>query len=117
MLSRFFRACRERNVPVKMTFDIGNWHWTGEEPAIAAARLSEHVAYIHCKHAEQRGDAWTALALPNDAKASWREVLSALPQHVPLAIEYPIQGDDLRESARREIERLRLLAYSESKEA
>jgi len=110
-LMRYFRACRERSIPAKMTFDIGNWHWTGEDPLHAAERLAEHVAYIHCKHAEKRNGSWIALPLPEEPRASWREVLSSLPQDVPLAIEYPLQGENLRRAAIREIEKLRQTAY------
>ena len=110
-LSHYFRACRERNIPAKMTFDIGNWHWTGEDPLEAAERFSEHVGYIHCKHAEKRDGAWIGLPLPAESNARWREVLAALPRDVPLAIEYPIDGENLRESTKREIDKLRQAAY------
>ncbi len=40
-LNRFFDAADAAGVPLGMTFDMGNWHWTGECPLQAASSLSQ----------------------------------------------------------------------------
>lgn len=77
-----------------MTFDMGNWQWTGDDAAAAAHRLASHVSYIHVKAAVPHGDSWRAIAL-DEADNSWRSLLKLLPGSVPRGIEFPLQGDDL----------------------
>ena len=89
-----------------LTFDMGNWHWTGECPILAAAKLAARVVYVHCKGVQRQPARWVAVPLA-DSAASWRSVLRALPKGQPWAIEYPLAGDDLVEVTRREIAVLR----------
>jgi sugar phosphate isomerase/epimerase len=89
-----------------LTFDMGNWHWTGECPMLAAAKLAARVVYVHCKGVQRQPARWVAVPLA-DSAASWRSVLRALPKGQPWAIEYPLAGDDLVEVTRREIAVLR----------
>lgn len=96
-LCKFFHDCSFNEVPIKMTFDIGNWNWTREDSYKAALALGKYVIYIHCKHAKLSSNQWITLPLPNDINAKWREVLSALPQDVPKAIEFPIDDNDLEQ--------------------
>lgn len=110
-LAPFFAARRERSVPLGMTFDIGNWHWTGECPLQAAQALAAQVRYVHCKGVQRQPQRWVAVPLAESA-APWRAVLRALPAGVPWAIEYPLAGDDLLAVTRGQLARLRELAGS-----
>jgi sugar phosphate isomerase/epimerase len=92
-----------------MTFDMGNWHWTGECPLQAAAALATQVSYVHCKGVQRQPRKWVAVPLA-DSAAPWRAVLRALPADVPWAIEYPLAGDDLLAVTRSEIAQLRSAA-------
>lgn len=80
--------------PVGMTFDMGNWLWVGDRPALAAERLAPFVSYVHVKAAASAADGWRAIAL-DDADNLWRETLALLPSNVPRGIEFPLEGDDL----------------------
>ncbi|KQT13258.1 sugar phosphate isomerase/epimerase family protein [Ramlibacter sp. Leaf400] len=105
-LQAFFRAAEEAGSPLAMTFDMGNWHWAGEEPLDAARTFAARVRYVHCKGVQQHGRRWGAVPLA-DSAAPWRAVLRALPRGLPWAIEYPLVGDDLLQTTRGEIAQLR----------
>ena len=53
---RFFTEIEQHKLPVKMTFDIGNWHWQDQSAASAARLLGRHVGYVHCKAVTRRAD-------------------------------------------------------------
>lgn len=108
-LQDFFNASNAMGFFPGMTFDIGNWHWTGECPLLAAAALAPQVRYVHCKGVQRLPQRWVAVPL-TDSSAPWRAVLRALPPTVPWAIEYPLAGDDLLTVARQEIAQLRQVA-------
>ena len=108
-LQRFFADAAAHGVALPMTFDMGNWHWTGECPLQAARALAAQVRYVHCKGVQRLPRKWVAVPLA-DSAAPWRAVLRALPADVPWAIEYPLAGDDLAAVTRAGIEHLRALA-------
>ncbi len=110
-LQQFFDATDAQGISLGMTFDIGNWHWTGECPLQAAAALATRVRYVHCKGVQRLPKTWVAVPLAESC-APWRAVLRALSNDVPWAIEYPLQGDDLLAVTRQEIAKLRQVAAS-----
>ena len=91
-LQHFFAAAQAAGLTLGMTFDMGNWHWTGEDPLLAAEALAAQVSYVHCKGVLRQPQQWTAVPLAQSA-APWRAVLRRLPADVPRAIEFPLQGD------------------------
>jgi sugar phosphate isomerase/epimerase len=107
----FFAIANARDVFLGMTFDMGNWHWTGECPLQAAGALAAQVRYVHCKGVQRQPQRWVAVPLA-ESSAPWRAVLRALPATMPWAIEYPLAGDDLLTVTRQEIDQLRALAAS-----
>ncbi|MDB5868262.1 MAG: Xylose isomerase domain protein barrel [Polaromonas sp.] len=108
-LQDFFDTLNGKGLFLGMTFDMGNWHWTGECPLQAAGALAHQVRYVHCKGVQRQPQRWVAVPL-TESTAPWRAVLRALPATVPWAIEYPLTGDDLRAVTRREIDQLRSVA-------
>ena len=93
---RFFGEVEQHNLPIKMTFDIGNWHWQDQSAASAARLLGRHVGYVHCKAVMRRADG-KLIAIPptaNDVHV-WEQLLRHMAQGVMRAAEYPLQGDDL----------------------
>lgn len=108
-LQNFFAATNAHGLFLGMTFDMGNWHWTGECPLQAAAVLAPHVRYVHCKGVQRQPKRWVAVPLA-ESGSPWRAVLRALPVDVPWAIEYPLVGDDLLSVVKREINHLRDVA-------
>ena len=107
-LRRFFADAQAAGLRLPMTFDMGNWHWLGEDPLQAAQALAESVGYVHCKGVQRLPGKWVAVPLLESA-APWRAVLRTLPAGVARAIEYPLQGDDLVGVTRAEVALLRRL--------
>ena len=95
-MQRFFDQAERLSVPVKMTFDIGNWHWQDQCAASAARMLGRHVGYVHCKAVTRRPDGKLIATPPAPADLQqWEQLLRHMPQGVMRAVEYPLQGDDL----------------------
>lgn len=105
-LAFFSAACTQAGHPLGLTFDMGNWHWTGECPLQAAQALAPQVTYVHCKGVLRQPQRWVAVPL-SQSQAPWRAVLRTLPAQVPWAIEYPLQGEDLLAVTRTELALLR----------
>ncbi len=105
-LLRFFSEADGIGLNIPMTFDIGNWHWTGECPLSAASDFSGRVRYVHCKGVQRQPQRWVAVA-PSESAAPWRTILRRMPTGVPWAIEYPLSGDDLLSVTKCEIAQLR----------
>ncbi|MGH6625034.1 MAG: sugar phosphate isomerase/epimerase family protein [Burkholderiaceae bacterium] len=101
-LQAFFADASSAGLALGMTFDMGNWHWTGEDPLQAAAICSPHVSYVHCKGVQRQPHQWVAVPLAASV-APWRAILRSLPHDVPRAIEYPLQGDDLLAVTRQQL--------------
>ncbi len=97
-LQRFFGDCHQAGLPICMTFDIGNWNWTGEEGLQAAEALADYVGYIHLKHVETVNGKLVTLSLPEEAGSLWRNILALLPRDVPRTIEFPVEGEDLTQA-------------------
>lgn len=107
-LQRFFADVQAAGLQLPMTFDMGNWHWQGEDPLSAAQALAPAVGYVHCKGVQRLPAKWVAVPLA-ESSAPWRTVLRTLPAGVPRAIEYPLQGEDLVGVTRAEVALLRRL--------
>ena len=110
-LQDFFRAAATHGLDLGLTFDMGNWHWTGECPQQAAHALAAQVRYVHCKGVQRQAQRWVAVPLA-ESSAPWRAILRSMPLSVPWAIEYPLIGDDLLATTRHEIDALRSVTES-----
>lgn len=102
----FFTAVREADLPISMTFDMGNWCWTGEDADQAAEQLAAQVGYVHVKAAVPHQDSFRAIAL-DEADDHWRTLLQQLPARAPRGIEFPLEGDDLTAVTRHYVSLLR----------
>ncbi|NIE63742.1 TIM barrel protein [Burkholderia sp. Ax-1719] len=98
-LFRALRAGDEASL-IGMTFDIGNWQWTGEAPLMAAVALAPYVEYIHCKAVEGEGARRFACAPAADDPLC-RAALARLPSNVPRGIEFPFDEQRVQEDAAR----------------
>lgn len=105
-LQRFFRKAADCGLVLGMTFDIGNWHWAGECPQLAAAAFADRIQYVHTKGVLKQANRWVAVALAN-SQAPWKSLLNAMPVQCPWAVEFPLVGEDLVDVTRKEIIHLR----------
>lgn len=94
LLLQFLRDVREQGLEMGMTFDTGNWSWTGEDALVAAGLLAPFVVYIHLKHVEQQAAGRVTLPLPAEDGCLWRQLLALLPKDVPRTIEFPLADDE-----------------------
>ena len=108
-LQSFFAQANAAGLRLGMTFDMGNWHWTGECPLEAARSCAAQVVYVHCKGVQRQPQRWVAVPLA-DSAAPWRTILRTMPRGLPWAIEYPLQGDDLLAVTREHVQGLREIA-------
>ena len=96
-MQRFFTEVERLGLPVKMTFDIGNWQWQDQSASTAARLLGRHVTYLHCKGVARRPDG-KLIATPPTATdlQMWEQFLPHMRPGLTRAVEYPLQGNDLQ---------------------
>lgn len=95
---RFFAQVEQHSLPIRMTFDIGNWSWQDQSAATAARLLGRHVAYVHCKAVTRRADSkLVAIAPAADDLLQWEQLLQHMAPGICRAAEYPLQADDLQQ--------------------
>lgn len=93
---RFFSAVQGLGLPLRMTFDIGNWQWQAQSALDAARLLGRHVAYVHCKAVRLRTDGKRVAIAPDAPELrQWEHLLRHMTQGITRAVEYPLQGADL----------------------
>ena len=105
-MQRFKAACRVNQLPITLTFDMGNWLWVGDSPEEAARHLAPAVSYIHVKAAEPHHSHFRAVP-PDEASGRWLALLDNLPADAPRGIEFPLTGHDLTAVTRRYVKLLR----------
>lgn len=105
-MQRFKAACRVNQLPITLTFDMGNWLWVGDSPEEAARHLAPAVSYIHVKAAEPHHSQFRAVP-PDEASGRWLALLDNLPADAPRGIEFPLTGHDLTAVTRRYVNLLR----------
>ncbi len=105
-LQRFFRKAADCGLELGMTFDIGNWHWAGECPQLAATVFRDRIQYVHTKGVLKQVNRWIAVPLV-DSQAPWKSLLDAMPAQCLWAVEFPLVGNDLVDVTRKEIIRLK----------
>ncbi|NVZ52667.1 TIM barrel protein [Pseudomonas sp. B6002] len=117
-LQRFFSEVERLGLPVKMTFDIGNWQWQDQSALTAARLLGRHVDYLHCKAVARRPDG-KLVALPPGATDLhvWEQLLKHMTQGITRAVEFPLQGDDLIDVTAQQVAALTLLGQPRAENA
>ena len=105
-MQRFKAACRVNQLPITLTFDMGNWLWVGDSPEEAARHLAPAVSYIQVKAAEPHHSHFRAVP-PDEASGRWLALLDNLPADAPRGIEFPLTGHDLTAVTRRYVNLLR----------
>jgi len=103
----FFARVDALQMPIGMTFDIGNWMWQEQSASSAAHQLGRFVEYVHCK-AVVRNPAGKLIAVPPTPTDlhQWEQLLKHMPTGLPRAVEYPLQGEDLLEVTRTQVDAL-----------
>lgn len=92
-LKAFFVRAQEHRIPVKMTFDIGNWRFSGEDLQRAIASLRAYTGYLHLKHVEAIDGRLVTLSLPEGNDQTWRQACASFPKVMARALEFPIESE------------------------
>ena len=110
---QFFAQITALQMPIGMTFDIGNWRWQEQSASDAAQQLGRYVEYLHCKaiRVNAAGKLIAVPPAPADLQA-WEQLITHMPVNLPRAIEYPLQGDDLLQVTRQQVALLARLGQS-----
>lgn len=87
-LHAFLTQTQTAGLPIRYTFDAGNWMWVGEDPLENAKRLSGFVSYIHLKDVQVLEGTPNAVPL-GEGTLPLEDILSVLPKEAPIALEYP----------------------------
>jgi sugar phosphate isomerase/epimerase len=90
-LKAFFESALALNVPVKMTFDAGNWYYTNQNVEEALSQLAPYVHYLHLKQVEKRTKGLVTVPLEKGQNHSWEKVFKTFPAKLTKALEFPIQ--------------------------
>lgn len=87
-LTTFFESAAEDNIPIKMTFDAGNWFYSGEDVEAALEKLSQYVVYLHLKQVEKGP---VTVPIQQEGNDSWQRVIRHFPLEMVKALEFPIE--------------------------
>lgn len=90
-LKSFFESASEQDVPVKMTFDAGNWYYSKQDIDEALSQLSQYVQYLHLKQVDMKNGKLVTVPLQKNIGHSWEKVMNSLPSDLVKALEFPIQ--------------------------
>ncbi|WP_163182719.1 sugar phosphate isomerase/epimerase family protein [Neobacillus sedimentimangrovi] len=88
-LKTFFESAYENGVPVKMTFDVGNWHYTEQDAEEALSELAPYVHYLHLKQVEEKDG--ERVTVPLQKNNHWEFILKRFPSEMMKALEFPIE--------------------------
>ncbi len=117
-MQRFFNEVERLALPIKMTFDIGNWQWQDQSALTAARLLGRHVDYLHCKAVARRPDGKLVALPPGAADLHlWEQLLKHMTQGITRAVEFPLQGDDLIGITAQQVAALALLGQPRAENA
>jgi len=107
-IAAFLAAGEQARLRIGLTFDIGNWQWTGHDALQAAALLGPHVQYVHCKGVLRDGGKLKAVP-PEAELAQWPALFAHFRPGVMRAIEFPLVGADLTAVTTRHVAELATL--------
>lgn len=93
-LVRFAEMCNQIAPGIiDVTYDVGNWIYTGEDPHKAAEALHDAVGYIHLKDVKQTQPPVTCQLGEGDI--DWCALTKTFAPGLPVAIEYPCGPDPM----------------------
>lgn len=107
-LARFMVEASPHKLPLRLTFDTGNFIYIGENPEEAAYILRDFTGYIHLKNVAIPDADRIELALYDTGIIKMGNVLDAFRTAVPAAIEYPCGSDkEATRTLRAELEKIK----------
>lgn len=90
-LAAFFENASKLEIPVKMTFDIGNWTFQKEDAYEAFQIFQPYIFYLHLKHVYTQDNHFFTESLPPEQNAYWRKLDQWIPFTIPRALEFSLE--------------------------
>lgn len=90
-LAVFFENASKLEMPVKMTFDIGNWAFQKEDAYEAFQIFQPYIFYLHLKHVCKQDNHFFTESLPLEQNAYWRQLDQWIPSSIPRALEFSLE--------------------------
>jgi sugar phosphate isomerase/epimerase len=87
----FFESASKQDVPIKMTFDVGNWFYSGQNVEDALRELAPYVHYLHLKQVNEHNGGLVTVPLQKDGIHSWEKVMRSFSIEIVKALEFPIE--------------------------
>lgn len=91
-LAAFFENASKLELPVKMTFDIGNWAFQNEDAYEAFQIFQPYIFYLHLKHVCKEDNHFFTVSLPLEQNAYWRQLDQWIPASIPRALEFSLES-------------------------
>lgn len=90
-LASFFENASKIDIPVSMTFDIGNWAFQNEDAYEAFQIFQPFIFYLHLKHVCKEDNHFFTVSLPIEQDAYWRQFDQWIPASIPRALEFSLE--------------------------
>ncbi|MEB4887680.1 hypothetical protein [Priestia megaterium] len=90
-MKAFFEKAAIHDVPVDMTFDAGNWFFSGQDVREALHELSTYLKYLHLKQVEEREEGLVTLSLDFEGNHRWINVMKCFPAELVKGLEFSIE--------------------------
>lgn len=94
-LVQFLQTCQKKKVKAGLTFDTGNWQYTGESAEKAFRLLGAEIQYLHLKHVKKTSQGFETVPIPLGQQAEWEAIMDRLPVDIPVALEFPLSIHDI----------------------
>ncbi|MFE4705609.1 sugar phosphate isomerase/epimerase family protein [Peribacillus simplex] len=89
-IAHFLSRSEKFDIPIRLTFDTGNWLYTEEVPMKAAKDLAGYVDYIHLKQVKHEKEEWVTEPLSLPLQPEVIELMERFSGTCPRAIEFPV---------------------------
>ncbi|MGG0845251.1 sugar phosphate isomerase/epimerase family protein [Peribacillus simplex] len=89
-IAHFLNRSEKFDIPIRLTFDTGNWLYTDEVPMNAAKDLARYVDYIHLKKVKRGKEEWVTEPVSLPLQPGVIELLERFSDACPRAIEFPV---------------------------
>lgn len=90
-LFAFFKRVDKSKLPIKMTFDIGNWIYLEEQPLEAAELFAPYVCYYHLKKVMGQNNQLVAVPISIEENPIWKTVDEKYFSNLAKALEFPLK--------------------------
>ncbi|HWJ77793.1 MAG TPA: sugar phosphate isomerase/epimerase [Niallia sp.] len=89
-LLQFFKSVFSNDIPIRMTFDMGNWAFLQEDAIKAFSLFHSHIEYVHIKQVQPSNGNLQTLPIDCDKNELWKLINTYLSPSILKGLEFPI---------------------------